>query len=50
MTPTDDIISILGRMDRGEDRLLTHEAFFIKEMAPVLNTKVEYMSRTEPLH
>ena len=46
ITPTDDIISVLGRMDRGDGRLLTLEALFIKEIAPVLNTKDEYRSRT----
>ena len=46
ITPTDDMISILGRMDRGDGRLLTLEALFIKEIAPVLNTKDEYRSRT----
>ena len=44
ITPTDDMISILGKMDRGH--LLAHEALFIKEIAPVLNTKDEYRSRT----
>ena len=46
ITPTHDVISILGSMDRGEGRLLTLEALFIKEIAPVLNTKDEYRSRT----
>ena len=46
ITPTGDMISILGRMDRGDGRLLTLEALFIKEIAPVLNTKDEYRSRT----
>ena len=46
ITPTDDIISVLGRMDRGDGRLLTLEALFIKEINPVLNTKDEYRSRT----
>ena len=46
ITPPVDMISILGRMDRGDGRLLTLEALFIKEIAPVLNTKDEYRSRT----
>ena len=46
ITPTDDIISIIGRTDGGDGRLLTLEALFIKERAPVLNTKDEYRSRT----
>ena len=46
ITPTNDMISILGRMDRGDGRLLTFETLFIKEIAPVLNTKDEYRSRT----
>ena len=46
ITPTDDMISILGRMDRGDGRLLMLEALFIEEIAPVLNTKDEYRSRT----
>ena len=46
VTPTDDIVSILGRTSGGDSRLLTLEALFIKELAPVLNTKDEYRSRT----
>ena len=46
ITPTDDNVSILGRMDKGDGRLLTLEALYIKEIAPVLNTKDEYRSRT----
>ena len=46
ITPTDDNVSILGRMDKGDGRLLTLEALYIKEIGPVLNTKDEYRSRT----
>ena len=46
ITPTDDIVSILGRTDGGDGRLLTLEALYIKKLAPVLNTKDEYRSRT----
>ena len=45
ITPNHDI-SILGRMDNGEYHLLTLEAFLFKEIAPLLNTKDEYRSRT----
>ena len=45
-TPTDDIITILGRVHKGDGRLLTLEALFIKEIAPVFNTKDEFRSRT----
>ena len=46
ISPTDDDIVILGKPKRGEYRLLTLEALFIKECAPVLNKKDEYRSRT----
>ena len=46
ITPSNNIVSILGKMDRGDGRLLTLEALFIKEIAPELNTKDEYRSRT----
>ena len=46
ITPTEDNISIIGRTSRGDGRLLTLEALFIKELTPVLNTKDEYRSRT----
>ena len=46
ISPTDDDVSILGKPKRGEYRLLTLEALFIKELAPVLNTKDEYRNRT----
>ena len=46
VTPTDNIVSILGRSSGGDSRLLTLEALYIKELAPVLNTKDEYRSRT----
>ena len=46
ITPTHDVISILGSMDRGDGCLLTLEALFIKEIAPVLNTKDDYRRRT----
>ena len=39
VTPTDKIVSFLGRTSGGDSRLLTLEALFIKELAPVLNTK-----------
>ena len=43
---THDVLSILGSMVRGDGRLLTLEALFLKEIAPVLNRKDEYRSRT----
>ena len=46
ITPDNNLISVLGRSFKGESRLLTLEALFIKEFAPVLNTKDEYRSRT----
>ena len=46
ITPTEDNVSIIGRTSRGDGRLLTLEALFIKELTPVLNTKDEYRSRT----
>ena len=46
INPTEDDVSILGKPKRGEYRLLTLEALFIKDLAPVLNTKDEYRSRT----
>ena len=46
VTPTDDVISIIGSTSRSDARLLTLEALYIKELAPVLNTKDEYRSRT----
>ena len=46
ISATEDDVSILGKPKRGEYRLLTLEALFIKELAPVLNTKDEYRSRT----
>ena len=46
VTPNNDLISILSRTDKGESRLLTLEALFIKDIAPVLNTKDEFRSRT----
>ena len=49
ITPTDDMISISGRMDRGDGRLLTLEALFIKEIAYVLNTNDGYRSRAMTL-
>ena len=47
-TPTDDMISILGRMDRGDGRLLTLEALFIKEIALCSIQKMS--TGAEPLH
>ena len=46
ITPRDENISVLGSMNRGDGRLLTLEALFIKELSPTLNTKDEYRSRT----
>ena len=46
VTPTDHIVSILGRTSWGDSCFLTLEDIFIKEFAPVLNTKKEYRSRT----
>ena len=47
ITITENNVSIIGRSrGGGEGRLLTLEALFIKEIAPVLNTKDEYRSRT----
>ena len=40
--PTETDISILGKSRGEEYRLLTLEALFIKEFAPVFNTKDEY--------
>ena len=45
ITPTDDIIYIICSTDGVMDTS-TLEALFIKERAPVLNTKDEYRSRT----
>ena len=39
ITPNEEVISILGRKDQTERLLTTLEAHFIKEIAPVLNTK-----------
>ena len=46
ISPTEKDISILGKSWGGENRLLTLEALFIKEINPILNTKDEYKSRT----
>ena len=46
ISPTEDDVSIMGKPKRGEYRLLTLEALFIKVLAPVFNTKDEYSSRT----
>ena len=43
---TENDISILGKSRGGENKLLTLEALFIKEINPILNTKDEYKSRT----
>ena len=39
-------VDILASTSRGEWHLLTLEALFIQELAPSLNTKEEYRSRT----
>ena len=46
VTPNNDVISVLSRTHKGESRLLTLEALFIKEIIPVINTKDEFKSRT----
>ena len=46
ITPTENNVSIIDRTNRGDGRLLTLEALFIKELTPVLNTKDEYRSMT----
>ena len=46
ITPNDDVISMLSRTDKSESHLLTLQALFIKEIAPVLNTKDEFRNRT----
>ena len=46
VTPNNDLISVLSRTHKGESRLLTLEALFIKEIIPVINTKDEFKSRT----
>ena len=45
ITPNEDVISILGRKDQTDCRL-TLDVLFIKEIAPVLNTKDEFRSKT----
>ena len=45
VTPSDDIISIIGRTSWGDGCFFTLEALFIKELTAVLNTKNEYRSR-----
>ena len=39
VTPNDDILFILGRSSGGDSRLLPLEALFIKELAPVFNSR-----------
>ena len=46
VTPTDHIVSILGRSSWGDSGLLSFEALFIKELDPLLNMKDEYRSKT----
>ena len=36
----------MGKTSWGDGRLLTLEALFIKQLAPILKTKDEYRSRT----
>ena len=41
-----DNVEVLGATARGEQRLLTLEALWIKELKPAINTKEEWRSRT----
>ena len=50
VTPTEDIIFIIGRTIRGDGRLLTLETLYIKELTPVPKTKDEYKRRTLTLN